>query len=106
MCNLYSVSKSQSAIAEYARAMRDMTGHLPPLLGIFPDDQMSHGPGLRAVPWDSSFRNGASSFRLLFIESENSAGLVIAAPKNSARKLQRVTHTIPAGYNNFRRLCQ
>ena len=37
MCNLYSVTKSQTAIIEASRAMRDTTGNLPPLPGIFPD---------------------------------------------------------------------
>jgi len=37
MCNLYSLSKGQRAIIELARAMRDTTGNLPPLPGIFPD---------------------------------------------------------------------
>ena len=37
MCNLYSVTKGQQAIRELAGAMRDRTGNLPPLSGIFPD---------------------------------------------------------------------
>jgi putative SOS response-associated peptidase YedK len=37
MCNLYSMTKSQAAIREAARAMRDEAGNLPPLPGIFPD---------------------------------------------------------------------
>lgn len=37
MCNLYSLTKSQAAIVAMARAMRDITGNLPPLPGIFPD---------------------------------------------------------------------
>ena len=37
MCNLYSVTKGPQAIREVARAMRDVTGNLPPLPGIFPD---------------------------------------------------------------------
>jgi putative SOS response-associated peptidase YedK len=37
MCNLYSLTKGQKAILELARAMRDTTGNLPPLPGIFPD---------------------------------------------------------------------
>ena len=37
MCNLYSVTKSQVAIREMARAMHDRTGNLPPLPGVFPD---------------------------------------------------------------------
>jgi putative SOS response-associated peptidase YedK len=37
MCNLYSVTKPQTAIVEWTRAMRDTTGNLPPLPGVFPD---------------------------------------------------------------------
>jgi putative SOS response-associated peptidase YedK len=37
MCNLYSVTKGQAAIRELVRVMRDTTGNLPPLPGIFPD---------------------------------------------------------------------
>jgi putative SOS response-associated peptidase YedK len=37
MCNLYSYTKGQTAIRELAEAMRDTTGNLPPLPGIFPD---------------------------------------------------------------------
>lgn len=37
MCNLYSLTKGQQAIIAMARAMRDTTGNLPPLPGIFPD---------------------------------------------------------------------
>lgn len=37
MCNLYSVTKGQQAIIELSRAMRDTTGNLPPMTGVFPD---------------------------------------------------------------------
>ena len=37
MCNLYSVTKGQQAIREAAAAMRDLTGNLPMLRGVFPD---------------------------------------------------------------------
>lgn len=37
MCNLYSITKSQTAIIEFTRAMKDSTGNLPPMPGIFPD---------------------------------------------------------------------
>ncbi len=37
MCNLYSLTKGQAAILAATRAMRDTTGNLPPLPGIFPD---------------------------------------------------------------------
>src|SRR4051812_11242842 len=37
MCNLYSVTKGQAAIIALTRAMRDTTGNLPAMPGIFPD---------------------------------------------------------------------
>jgi putative SOS response-associated peptidase YedK len=37
MCNLYSITNGQAAILEFTRAMRDRTGNLPPLPGVFPD---------------------------------------------------------------------
>jgi hypothetical protein len=37
MCNLYSITKGQAAIIAFARAMRDLTGNLPPMPGGFPD---------------------------------------------------------------------
>ena len=49
MCNLYSLTTSQAAIRELARAMRDLTGNLPPLPGIFPDYA---APIVRTAPED------------------------------------------------------
>jgi putative SOS response-associated peptidase YedK len=37
MCNLYSITKGQAAIIAWTRAMRDATGNLPPIPGVFPD---------------------------------------------------------------------
>jgi putative SOS response-associated peptidase YedK len=37
MCNLYSLTRSQDEIRRLTRAIRDTTGNLPPLPGIFPD---------------------------------------------------------------------
>lgn len=37
MCNLYSQTKGQQAIREFSKAIKDRTGNLPPLHGIFPD---------------------------------------------------------------------
>ncbi|KTR07046.1 hypothetical protein NS365_05205 [Aureimonas ureilytica] len=37
MCNLYSLTKGQAAILAFTRAMKDRTGNLPPMPGIFPD---------------------------------------------------------------------
>jgi putative SOS response-associated peptidase YedK len=37
MCNVYSLTKGQAAIVALVCAMRDRTGNLPPMPGIFPD---------------------------------------------------------------------
>ncbi len=37
MCNLYSVTSNQDAIIAFTGAMRDATGNLPPMPGVFPD---------------------------------------------------------------------
>jgi putative SOS response-associated peptidase YedK len=37
MCNLYSVTKGQAAIIALTRALRDRTGNLPSMPGVFPD---------------------------------------------------------------------
>jgi hypothetical protein len=37
MCNLYSLTKGQSAIRDWFRASNDRTGNLPMFPGIFPD---------------------------------------------------------------------
>ena len=47
MCNLYSLTKGQAAIIALARAMRDTTGNLPPMPGIFPDHL---APIVRSAP--------------------------------------------------------
>ena len=47
MCNLYSLTKGQQAIVEATRAMRDKTGNLPPLPGIYPDTM---APVVRTAP--------------------------------------------------------
>ena len=37
MCNLYSVTKGQSAIRDLFRVRHDRAGNLPPLPAVFPD---------------------------------------------------------------------
>jgi putative SOS response-associated peptidase YedK len=37
LCNLYSITKGQQAIRQLTGAMRDHTGNMPPLPGIYPD---------------------------------------------------------------------
>jgi len=47
MCNLYSETKGQQAIIDFARATRERVGNLPPLPGIFPDQA---APIVRTAP--------------------------------------------------------
>ena len=47
MCNLYSHTKGQAAIIAFTRALRDSTGNLPSLPGIFPDTK---APIVRNAP--------------------------------------------------------
>ena len=57
MCNLYSLTTAQSAIAELAEVWRDDTGNLPPLTGIYPDypapviTQTADGRVMRMMRW-------------------------------------------------------
>ncbi|MEQ9152803.1 MAG: SOS response-associated peptidase [Parvibaculum sp.] len=37
MCNFYSILRSQQAIREFVRAIKDHTGNLPPMPGVYPD---------------------------------------------------------------------
>ena len=37
MCNLYSITKSQAAIRDLFKVIRDNVGNLPPMPGLFPD---------------------------------------------------------------------
>jgi putative SOS response-associated peptidase YedK len=37
MCNLYSITTNQAAIAALFRVMNQHVGNLPPMLGVFPD---------------------------------------------------------------------
>lgn len=47
MCNLYSLTKSQQAIRDLVKAIRDLTGNLPPLPAIFPNRM---APVVRTAP--------------------------------------------------------
>ena len=37
MCNLYSVTKSQQAVRDLVKAIRDLAGNMPSLPAIFPN---------------------------------------------------------------------
>jgi putative SOS response-associated peptidase YedK len=47
MCNLYSIDIGQQAIRDIAKAMRDVTGNMPSLPGVFPD---YFAPSVRNAP--------------------------------------------------------
>jgi putative SOS response-associated peptidase YedK len=47
VCNLYSVTKSQQAIRDLVKAIRDLTGNMPPMLAIFPNGR---APVVRTAP--------------------------------------------------------
>ncbi len=57
MCNLYSLTKGQSAIRTWFDTVNDRTGNLPPLPGIYPDYQApvvwngEDGPVLSMMRW-------------------------------------------------------
>jgi hypothetical protein len=57
VCNLYSMTKGQPATRALARAMRDQTGNMPPLPGIFPDHS---APIVHSDPGMTNVRNTAS----------------------------------------------
>jgi len=45
MCNLYSQTKGQAAIIAFTRALRDTTGNLPPMPGVFLCGACTHPGG-------------------------------------------------------------
>ena len=47
MCNLYSITTSQQAIRDLAKALRDLAGNVPALPAIFPDKM---APVVRTAP--------------------------------------------------------
>ncbi len=47
MCNLYSLTKGQQSIRELTRTLRDRSGNLPPMPGVYPD---THAPMVRNSP--------------------------------------------------------
>ena len=57
MCNLYSLTKGQQAIREFVDAVRDLTGNLPLLPGVYPDYS---APIVRNSPhWAANSRSPA-----------------------------------------------
>jgi putative SOS response-associated peptidase YedK len=79
MCNLYSITKSQAAIRELVRAMRDLTGNLPPLPGVFPDYL---APIVRTAP------NGVRELAMARWGMPSSQFALMQAAKKRAEKLE------------------
>ena len=85
MCNLYSMTSSQRAILDVARAMRDLTGNLPSLPGIYPDY------------WAPIVRNGADGVRELAMARwgmPSSEQAQFEATKRRAEKLRAKGKTV------------
>lgn len=50
MCNLYSITTNQAAIAALLRAVNQNVGNLPPMPGVFPDYPAPVGAQRRCRP--------------------------------------------------------
>ncbi|WP_441255846.1 SOS response-associated peptidase family protein [Tardiphaga sp. 285_C5_N1_2] len=82
MCNLYSMTKNQAAIRNLFKVDRDITGNLPPLPGIFPDQMApivrnsADGRELAMLRWGMP-----SSSAALFKKAKTRAGKLEAKGK-------------------------
>jgi putative SOS response-associated peptidase YedK len=85
MCNLYSVTKGQAAIIALTRALRDVTGNLPPMPGIFPDYS---APIVRNAP------DGVRELSLARWGMPSSQFAQMQATKKRAEKLQAKGKTV------------
>src|SRR5438876_9863293 len=95
MCNLYSQTKGQAAIVALTRALRDSTGNLPPLPGIFPDYQapvVANRGGIREL---CMMRWGMPSSQKAQLESCRLADLSAEARRAKADGAGRRHHQHP-----------
>lgn len=90
MCNLHSITKGQAAILAWARAMRDATGNLPPISGVFPDyfAAIRNAPdGVRELAlarWGCGDRQrSARSTMFRFLTTEANAEVGMIHPKTT-----------------------
>jgi putative SOS response-associated peptidase YedK len=79
MCNLYSLTKGQAAIVALTRAMRDNSGNLPSMPGIFPDYR---APIVRNAP------DGVRELMLARWGMPSSQLALMEATKKRAAKMQ------------------
>src|SRR3954470_21202456 len=85
MCNLYSLTKGQAAIIALARAMRDTTGNLPPMPGVFPDYS---APIIRNAP------DGVRELALARWGMPSSQFALMQSAKKRAAKLEAKGQTV------------
>jgi putative SOS response-associated peptidase YedK len=79
MCDLYSITKDQAAIVALVRALRDATGNLPPMPGVFPDYR---APVVRNAP------DGVGELAMLRWGMPSSHQALYEAAKKRAQKLE------------------
>ena len=103
MCNLYSVTKGQSAIREFTRAMRDTTGNLPPQPGVFPDYS---APIVRTAPDGArelaKARWGMPSSQFALMESTKKRAAKLEAKGNTVDFKQLLRMEPDSGTTNIR----
>ena len=97
MCNLYSVTKGQAAIIALTRAMRDTTGNLPPMPGVFPDYSapiVRNGAG-----WHARVRRhaGACRRRSTRLCDPRRSGRTKLESKGQSRRFQALLRMEPDG---------
>jgi putative SOS response-associated peptidase YedK len=85
MCNLYSITKGQAAIIAFTRAMRDTSGNLPSLPGVFPDYR---APVVRNAP------DGVRELAMLRWGMPTSQMVQMQAAKKRAAKLEAKGQTV------------
>ena len=85
MCNLYSITKSQDAIRDFTKAVRDITGNLPPMPGVFPDYM---APVVRNAP------DGVRELAKLRWGMPSSQFALLEAAKKRAAKLEAKGQTV------------
>ena len=85
MCNLYSITKGQAAIIQLTRALRDLTGNLPPMPGVFPDYS---APVVRNAP------DGVRELAMLRWGMPSASFAQMEATKKRAAKLEAKGQTV------------
>lgn len=103
MCNLYSITKGQAAIIELTRALRDITGNLPSMPGVFPDylaPVVRNAPdGVREL---AKLRWGMPSSQLALMEATKKRAAKLEAKGQSVDFKQLLRMEPDSGTTNIR----